>query len=163
MKKRILSAILLALIFVLLTGCGSNSGSNNSSLVKAGNLHNTSSNIDISLGMKKDAIDKAMGAPSVIGTFYFYADYGITITYKDDAAVTLATSKSDWETMDHIKTSTSASDVTKLYGGTASGETYTYMFDKTSKLTTNINTAAVTVIFKIGNDKVTNINISKNT
>ncbi len=187
MKRKAPALITLALIFTVFSGCGNKTtptaapsatpsaaptaavstapAASSSPFVsqavvtKAGTLHNSKAGIDVALGTKKDDIDKALGTPSVVGSFYYYASYSITVGYTNDVAVFLSTASPAWETMDKVINGTSFADVKKIYGEPASGDTYGYYFDKNSKQISSFNDAAITVLFKIENDKVININL----
>ena len=130
-------------------------------IIKAGNLHNSTLGVDIGLGMSKELIDKALGASVVIGSFNFYSTASISISYVNNFAVLFATSSPNWETMDKIKCSAPISDVTKLYGAQSDTESYTYIFDKDSKLTSDASSTVITVIFKFQNGSIININMAQ--
>ena len=189
MKKRSLNLIALAFSFVLFAGCGNNTAASptvsssaspstaptaavsstpkasvspsvsQAVITKAGTLHNTKLNVDVSLGMKKDVIDKALGTPSTIGVYYYYPNALMTVSYTNDIAVIIATSNPNWESMDKIKVGTSLSDVKKLYGDPPAGDTGIYYFDKDSKLTSNASSSAANMVFQYQNDKVSNIQL----
>ncbi len=155
MKTKRVLLVFLTFILLLTSACGGASKP-----IKAGTLRNSKLGTDIALGMKKDEVDKSLGTPSMIGTYYFYSKTGLTVFYKNGSAVMLATSSPDWETMDGFRVTSASDDVSKLYGYASSGEDFALMFDKDSKPTADTKSAAVAVILKISEGKISNINLS---